>query len=158
MKQSTKTERRTVRQLDIERYLGRWYEIARYDNCFERGMDNVTADYSLREDGKVSVVNSGWKDGKKHVSYGKAKQPDPYGTPGRLRVSFFLFFYSDYDILLLDEEYRYVLVGSKSDKYLWILARTPVLPESTVANIVSEAQKRGYDTSRLIKVNQSRNL
>lgn len=91
-----------VAQLDLQRYLGKWYEIARFDHKFERGMENVTAEYILKEDGTIQVINSGWKDGEKKVAEGKAKCPDPVGNPAHLRVSFFLFFYSDYNILYVD--------------------------------------------------------
>lgn len=139
-------------------FLGKWYEIARYDHRFERGMDNVTAEYSLREDGKIKVVNTGWKGIRKQVALGKAKQPDPKANPGHLKVSFFLFFYSDYDILLLDEDYGFSLIGSKSSDYLWILSRKPVLQEKVLAKIFAEAERLGYDTSKLIMVDQSHNI
>ena len=106
----------------------------------------------------VKVLNAGWKDGKKKIAEGKAKQPDPLKDPSWLRVSFFLFFYSDYNILLLDEDYRYALVGSKSPKYLWILAREPEIPSDVKDDMLAEASKLGYDTSKLIWVDQSANL
>ena len=82
----------TVDQFDLSRYLGEWYEVARYNHSFERGMDNTMAEYILQDDGKVVVLNTGWKDGKFKVAEGKAKYKDPSGNPGALRVSFFLFF------------------------------------------------------------------
>ena len=82
----------TVDQFDLSRYLGVWYEIARYDHSFERGLDNAMAEYILQDDGKVFVLNSGWKDGKYKIAEGKAKYKDPVGDPGALKVSFFLFF------------------------------------------------------------------
>ena len=88
----------TVDEFDLSRYLGVWYEIARYDHSFERGMDNTMAQYILEDDGKVVVLNTGWKNGKYQVAEGKAKYPDPVGEPGALRVAFFLFFYSDYNV------------------------------------------------------------
>ena len=90
--QSGSFDNSTVRSFDLDRYLGTWYEIARFDHSFERGMQNVSAEYLLRDDGMVAVFNSGWKDGKYKVTEGKAKQPDPTGDPAHLRVSFFLFF------------------------------------------------------------------
>ncbi len=146
-----------VGSLDLPRYLGTWYEIARFDHSFERGMTNVTAEYVLRGDGKVDVLNSGWKDGKKKTAKGKAKQPDPEKNPALLKVSFFLFFYSDYRILMLSEDYSVALVGSSSDKYLWILSRTPSLPQPVIESVIAEARNRGYDTSKLIWVDQSKN-
>ena len=109
----------TVDEFALSRYLGVWYEIARYDHSFERGMDNTMAQYILEDDGKVVVLNTGWKNGKYQVAEGKAKYPDPVGKPGALRVSFFLFFYSDYNVMMVDENYQISLVGSKSDNYLW---------------------------------------
>ncbi len=143
-----------VGSLDLPRYLGRWYEIARFDHSFERGMSRVAAEYRLRDDGKVEVVNSGWKDGKFKQALGKAKQPDPEKNPALLKVSFFLFFYSDYRVLMLSDDYSVALVGSSSDKYLWILSRTPVLPQETLDAVLAEARRRGYDTSKLIWVDQ----
>ena len=110
-----------VASFDLSKYLGTWYELARFDHSFERGMDNVTAEYYLRDDGKVDVFNSGWKNGVFKTANGKAKQPDPKTDPAHLRVSFFLFFYSDYNVLMLDDNYQVALVGSKSPDYLWIL-------------------------------------
>lgn len=145
-----------VSRLDLQRYLGTWYEIARFDHKFERGLTDATAEYSIREDGMIRVVNSGWKDGEKKVAEGKAKCPDPVGNPAHLRVSFFLFFYGDYNVMYIDPDYTHVLIGSKSDKYLWILSRTPQIDESVRTALLDEATRRGYDTSKLIWVDQSR--
>ncbi len=123
-------DKTTVKQLDLERYLGTWYEIARFDHRFERGLVGVTANYSLRDDGKIKVVNEGYKktlDGKHDVAVGKAKTTD---DPGRLKVSFFWIFYADYLVLELGENYQWALIGSTSDKYLWILSRTPILDDA----------------------------
>lgn len=143
---------------EISRYLGTWYEIAMFDHSFERGMDNVTAEYILRDDGKIAVFNSGWKNGKMKVTEGKAKQTDPIFDPAALKVSFFLFFYSDYNILMLDDDYQVSLVGSDSPDYLWILSRTPILNDEVLDMILAEAELRGYDTTKLIWVNQNRNI
>ena len=143
-----------VGSLDLSRYLGNWYEIARFDHSFERGMSRVMAEYRLRSDGKVDVINSGWKEGKFKQTKGKAKQPDPDRNPALLKVSFFLFFYSDYRVLMLSDDYSVALVGSSSDKYLWILSRTPDLPKTTLNAVLDEAKRRGYDTSKLIWVEQ----
>lgn len=148
----------TVREFDLSRYLGEWYEIARYDHSFERGMDNTMAQYILQDDGKVVVLNSGWKDGNFKLAEGKAKYPDPQGEPGALRVSFFLFFYSDYNVMMVDENYQISLVGSKAEKYLWILSRTPEPDPALLQMVLDEAKRRGYDTSDLIWVDQSRNI
>lgn len=147
-----------IPEFKLSRYLGKWYEIARFDHSFERGLTNVTAEYRLRDDGKIDVINSGWKDGNYKVANGKARQPEPMENPAHLEVSFFLFFYSDYNVMMLDDMYRVALVGSSSPGYLWILSRTPQIDESTKNAILKEAQRRGYDTSGLIWVNQDRNM
>jgi len=144
----------TIEELDLNRYMGTWYEIARFDHSFERGLEGVTATYSLRPDGKITVINQGYKngtDGKLQVAKGKARQPDP-DDPGKLEVAFFLFFYADYFILELEKNYRWALIGSSSDKYLWILSRTPLLNEETISEILKKAERRGYGTSKLIWV------
>ena len=148
----------TVKEFDLSRYLGVWYEIARYDHSFERGMDNTMAQYILQDDGTVVVLNTGWKGGKFKLAEGKAKYKDPAGDPGHLRVSFFLFFYSDYNVMMVDENYQISLVGSKAEKYLWILSRTPVPDPDLLRMVLDEAKQRGYDTSQLIWVDQSRNI
>lgn len=147
----------TISKFDLSRYLGTWYELARFDHSFERGMDNVTAEYILRDDGKVEVLNSGWKDGKFKMAEGKAKQPEPLTDPAHLKVSFFLFFYNDYNVMMLDENYQVALVGSQSPDYLWILSRTPVQTDRVIDIVVEEAESRGYDTSKLIWVDQTMN-
>ena len=147
-----------IPQFNLVRYLGKWYEIARFDHNFERGITNVTAEYSIRPDGKVKVLNSGWKDGEMKVAEGKARQPDPLKDPSYLEVSFFLNFYSDYNILLLDQDYQYVLVGSRSPRYLWILSRQPSISDEVRDVILAEAVRLGYDISKLVWVDQSANL
>lgn len=147
-----------VASFDLSKYLGTWYEIARFDHVFERGLDNVTAEYLLRDDGKVDVINSGWKGEKYKVADGKARQPDPSGDPAHLEVSFFLNFYSDYNVLMLDDLYQVALIGSKSPKYLWILSRSPQISDIVIDSVIEEAESRGYDTSKLIWVNQEKNL
>lgn len=155
--QNVQYDNSPVSQFDLSKYLGTWYEIARFDHSFERGMDNVIAEYLLREDGKIDVVNSGWKDGKFKVADGKAKQPDPLADPAHLEVSFFLFFYSDYNVMMIDDDYKIALVGSKSPKYLWILSRTPYVTDSVMDLVLEEASSRGYDINNLIWVDQSAN-
>ncbi len=140
-----------VTNFDLNRFLGNWYEIARFDHRFERGMEQTKANYVLREDGKVAVLNTGMKNGKHSEAKGVAKRTD---TPALLRVSFWGPFYSDYRVMLLDDDYQYALIGSGSDKYLWILARTPQISTEIKDKILAEAQKRGYDTDKLIWVRQ----
>ena len=149
-------DRTTVQSINLERYMGRWYELARYNHSFERHLEQCQANYTLMPNGKIVVENSGIdsRNGKFKESIGKAKLGD---KPGQLRVSFFMFFYSDYNILALDNNYEWVLVGSKSPKYLWILSRTPSLPTATMSHILDIASMRGYDTSKLVMVNQKRN-
>ena len=152
-----KIDTTTVARLDLKRYLGKWYEIARFDHSFERGLEGVTAEYALRPDGKIRVLNSGHKgtpEGPLSTATGKAKIPDPE-TPGHLRVSFFLWFYSDYNVMELTEDYSCALVGSRTDKYLWILARTPEVPWKLLDGMLVRARERGYDTSNLVWVKQS---
>ncbi len=137
--------------LNLEKYLGTWYEIARFDHTFERGMTFCKATYTLREDEKVDVLNTGIKDGEPKEAKGKAKLTN---NPRILRVSFFGPFYGDYRIMLLDEDYQWVLVGGSDDSYLWILSRTPQLEDAIKEKILAEATKRGYDTTQLIWVEQ----
>jgi len=156
LSQNTMIDNSVVPYLEISRYLGTWYEIARYDHRFERGLVGVTANYSLREDGKIKVVNSGYKgslEGPRSEAIGKAKIPDPE-LPSKLKVSFFWFFYGDYYVMELDRDYQWALVGSSSDKYLWILSRTPQVEEGLYQDLLSRLEKRGYDTTKLIKVEQ----
>ena len=148
----------TVSEFDLSRYLGVWYEIARYDHSFERGMDNAMAQYILQDDGTVVVLNTAWKDGQFKLAEGKAKYPDPEKEPGALKVSFFMFFYSEYNVMMVDENYTISLVGSKKDNYLWILSRTPEPDQDLLKAVLEEAEARGYDTSKLIWVDQSRNI
>ena len=147
-----KVDNSTVKSVDLNRYLGSWFEIAKYDHYFERDLDYAMARYTLRDDGKIDVLNTGIKDGRAKDAKGIAKTTD---VPGLLRVSFFGPFFSDYRIMMLDEDYQYVLVGGSTDKYLWILARTPQLDDATLSLILAEADRRGYDTSKLIWVKQS---
>lgn len=149
--------KKVVTNLNIEKYLGTWYEIARFDHRFERGLVGVTANYSMREDGKIKVLNSGFKgslSGKYTQAVGKAKIPDPINNPAKLKVSFFWFFYGDYYVMELDNDYQWALIGSKSDKYLWILSRTPQLEKKLYDSLLNNLENRGYDVSKLIKVEQ----
>jgi lipocalin len=149
----------TVKELDLNRYLGTWYEIARFPHSFEKGLVGVTANYSLRADGKIRVINKGYENslnGKLSVAEGKAKIPDK-ADPGKLKVSFFWIFYADYYVLELDAEYKYVMIGSSSPKYFWILSRTPQMDESTYNMLLDKARTRGYNLDKLEKVQQPQN-
>lgn len=143
----------TVAELDLERYLGTWYEIARFPHRFERGLVNVTATYNPLPDGKIEVINRGIRDGEESIAKGKAWRPDP-NEPGRLKVSFFWIFASDYKVFVLDEDYQYAMVTSSSKNYLWILARTPTLDEQVYEQLLQTARDNGFDLSQLIKVPQ----
>lgn len=146
----------TVTQLDLEKYVGQWYEVARFDHRFERGLVGCMANYSINDDGTIKVLNTGYEDsldGKYKESEGKARRPDD-NKPGQLEVSFFLWFYSEYNVMELADDYRYALVGSKTDNYLWILSRTPQLDPADKAYLLNQAKARGYDTDQLIWVQQ----
>ena len=147
---STKIDNEPV-AIELSKYLGKWYEIARFDHSFERDMENVIAEYKLLPNGNIQVLNSGYRDGVYRVAEGKAKTTS---TPGLLRVAFFMNFYSDYRVLMVDKDYEYALVGSGSSKYLWILSRTPQLEEATLQKIIDVAEQKGYDTDKLIYVKQ----
>lgn len=151
-------DKNVVKELDIEKYMGKWYEIARYDHSFERGLVGVTAKYSMRDDGKIQVLNSGYEnnlDGKFTQAIGKAKIPDSK-IPSKLKVSFFWFFYADYFVLELDENYQWAIIGSSSDKYLWILSRTPQMGKKMHDELLTKITNRGYDVNKLIIVEQKK--
>lgn len=150
-KAQSKVDNSVSGDLNLDKYLGIWYEIARFDHKFERGIQFCKAQYSLREDGKVAVLNTGIKNGELSEARGKAKFTD---NPRILRVSFFGPFYGDYRIMLLDEDYQWVLVGGSDDGYLWILARTPKISDEVKETILAEAIKRRYDVNKLIWVEQ----
>jgi len=143
-----------VGDFKLEKYLGTWYEIARLDHSFERGLNRVTADYSLRDDGGVRVVNRGYsaRDGAWKVAEGKAyfvNQSDQ----GYLKVSFFGPFYGSYVVLALDREgYQYSLVCGPDKSYLWILARRPKLDKAVLEALIAKATTAGFDTSKLMFV------
>jgi lipocalin len=144
-----KVDNSTVKELDLNRYLGYWYEIARFDHSFEQGIYYSMARYTLRDDGRIDVLNTGIKDGRAEEATAIAKTTE---IPGLLKVSFFGPFYSDYRIMMIDSDYQYALVGGSSNQFLWILSRTPQLDEATKASILAEADRRGYDINRLIWV------
>ena len=138
-----------VKDFDTNRFLGEWYEIARFDHWFERGMEQTQATYTLQKDGTIKVLNAGMKNGKPKQSEGLAKLTD---TPALLRVSFFGPFYSDYRVMMLDKNYQYALIGGGSDNYLWILSRASSLSGDVKTAILEEAKRRGYDINKLIWV------
>lgn len=157
---SSKIDKSVVQELDLGCYLGTWYEIARFDHRFERDLVGVQAHYSMRPDGKIKVVNSGYKhtlDGKFSEAIGKAKIPHPISEPAKLKVSFFWIFYGDYFVMELDEDYQWAVIGSASDKYLWILSRTPQMAPEVYRKLLDKISARGYDTDQLILVEQKIN-
>jgi apolipoprotein D and lipocalin family protein len=141
---------------EINRYLGTWYEIARLDHRFERGLENISATYTLRDDGGVDVLNKGWdiKAGEWHEAQGKAyfvEQPDK----GRLKVSFFGPFYGGYNIIELDKkDYAYSMITGPDRSYFWILSRTKKLPEATLQALIARAKTLGFETDKLIFTKQ----
>jgi apolipoprotein D and lipocalin family protein len=147
----------TVKNLEMEKFLGKWYEVARFPHSFENGLVGVTATYSMRDDGKIKVLNQGYKgtlDGELKSAVGKAKIPDK-SKPANLKVAFFWFFYADYLVMELDSEnYQWAMIGSSSDKYLWILSRTPQIDEGVYSMLLGKAKARGYKIENLIKVPQ----
>jgi apolipoprotein D and lipocalin family protein len=144
-----------VDNFKLEKYLGKWYEIARLDHSFEKGLSRVTAEYSLRPDGGVKVINRGYsaKDNKWKEALGKAyfvKGPDQ----GFLKVSFFGPFYGSYVIFALDHEnYQYALVSGPDKSYLWLLARSPKMNEDIKNDLIVKAKAAGFDTGKLLSVN-----
>jgi len=140
---------------DGDRYLGTWYEIARLDHRFERGLSNVTATYSTREDGGLVVKNRGYSErkGEWKDAVGKAYFVGDK-TTGHLKVSFFGPFYGSYAVFELDREnYQHAFVSGNTTKYLWLLSRTPQVTDELVDEFKSRADKLGFDTSKLIMVN-----
>ncbi|MBN1499317.1 MAG: lipocalin family protein [Spirochaetes bacterium] len=143
-----------VADFDLNRYLGKWYEIARFDHVFEKGLTKVTAEYSLMKNDKISVFNKGYAESSKKWKSVKGKAVFAGDrNEGHLRVSFFGPFYSDYIIFALDQKnYQYALVGGSNKKYLWILSRTPVLDDDILKQLLKTAEENGYDTDNLIFV------
>lgn len=147
----------TVNGFELERYLGRWYEVARLDHRFERGMSHVTANYSLLPDGGVRVINRGFDTDKQEWEEAEGKAY-PVGDPtvGQLKVSFFGPFYGGYNIIELEsKDYNYSLVSGPNLSYLWILSRTPQLPQAVLDQLVEKARELGFDTDSLIYVDQA---
>ena len=141
----------TEQNVDLDRYLGRWYEIARLPNNFEKNCEGVTADYSMRDDGLIRVVNTCRKEsasGKIDVANGRARIVDET-TNAKLKVSFFGPFWGDYWILDLDEDYSLSLVGEPSGRYLWILSRTPTISQETKEAALNKLEAMGYNISAL---------
>lgn len=147
-----------VENFDITRYEGRWYEIARLDHRFERGLNDVTAVYTLQDDNTVRVVNRGYSDTEQdwEEAVGRARFVDE-PTVGALKVSFFGPFYGAYNVVALDHQaYQWALVTGPNHNYLWILAREPVLAEATLQRLITMAAQAGFETDNLITVSHTR--
>ena len=140
-----------VKNFELDRYLGNWYEIARLPHRFERDMDFVRAEYSFNPDGSVKVVNSGIRDGEARTAVGRAvlKDPGAASPTGELRVSFFRPFYADYRIIELDPEYRYAVVTGSTRDYLWILSRESGMAKPQLAAILDRLKKLGFAVEKL---------
>jgi apolipoprotein D and lipocalin family protein len=146
-------ELKTVEHLDVKRYMGTWYEIAKFPQRFEKGLVGVTATYTLLPDGKVRVQNGGYVgdfNGKHRSAQGKARIVDPV-TNAKLKVSFFWPFSGDYWVLELGNNYEYAVVGDPSRRYLWILSKTPQMDESVYKELLERIKSKGFDISKLEK-------
>jgi apolipoprotein D and lipocalin family protein len=147
-----------VEGFEIDRYLGKWYEIARLDNRFEKGLDNVTAQYTLRSDGGIDVTNRGYSNKKKEwtSAQGKAYSVEEKDK-GYLKVSFFGPFYSSYVIFALDKtDYQYAFVCSHNRNYLWLLARQPSVDQGIIERFLAQAKSLGFASEEIIFVAHDR--
>lgn len=146
-----------VSGFELQRYSGKWYEIARLDNSFERGLSDVSATYAAKPDGSVQVINRGhsaeagrWKQAEGRALF----NGDP--RDGSLKVSFFGPFYGGYHVVALDPDYRWSMVAGNDRSYLWILARDKHLPEDVLSRLMEQARQLGFDTNKLVRVSQTR--
>lgn len=144
-----------VKPFELERYLGKWYEIARLDHSFERGLSSVTADYTLRPEGGIRVINRGYSSAEQkwEQAEGRAFFVKDSDT-GYLKVSFFGPFYGSYVIFELDQDYQYAFVSGPNRDYLWLLSRQPVISESLRQHFIDRARQNGFDVDKLIFVDQ----
>ena len=139
-----------VPHVELRKYLGKWYEVARLPFRFEEGCTGITATYSLSRDGNVSVLNECLKDGKLKQAKGKAKVVDK-NTGAKLKVTFFWPFYGDYWIINLGKDYDYAVVGTPNRKYLWVLSRTPRMDDKLFSQLIESVKSKGFDVNKLIK-------
>ena len=144
---------RTVTHVDLDRYLGRWYEIARLPTRFEAGLTHVTADYRRNPDGSVQVINRGRRHGTLKTATGRATVTDP-ATNAQLEVSFFWPIKGDYWILELDPDYQWALIGVPTRDYLWVLSRQPRLNPEVIRNLMARARLDGFAVEKLIFTRQ----
>ena len=145
---------------EVKRYLGTWYEIARLDHSFERGLSNVTATYNLRDDGGIDVLNKGFDENTGKWKRAKGKAYFVSGSHiGRLKVSFFGPFYGGYNIIALDKKnYSYSLICSSNRSYLWILARDKELEQNILGYLIELSKGLGFETDKLIFVDHGDTL
>jgi apolipoprotein D and lipocalin family protein len=149
-----------VPQVDLARYMGTWYEIARFPHRFEKGCVAAKATYALREDGTVDVLNEcriDRLDGPEKTARGAARVVDR-ATNAKLKVTFFWPLYGDYWIIDLGEDYEYAVVGHPARKYLWILSRKPAMNDVLYGRLLETLSTKGYDVSRLVKTSQPEDL
>jgi apolipoprotein D and lipocalin family protein len=142
-----------VANVELEKYLGKWYEIAHLPAKFQEGCDETTATYTLSKDGSISVLNQSIKNGKMKQAKGKARVVDK-NSNAKLKVTFFWPFYGDYWILKLGNDYDYSVVGTPNRKYLWILSRTPQMDGKLYSQLIEYAKSKGFDVNKLIKTLQ----
>lgn len=140
----------TVQKVDLEKYLGTWYEIARFEHFFEKDCKNVTANYSMLDEKTIKVINKCTKinTNESKEALGRAYSVDESNS--KLKVSFFRPFWGDYWVLMLDKDYEYAVVGTPSREYLWILARNSTLDEKIKNDILQKLPTLGFDTKKLI--------
>ena len=142
-----------VPHVELEKYLGKWYEIAHLPAKFQEGCNETTATYTLLKDGSISVLNQSIKNGKMKQAKGKAKVVDK-NSNAKLKVTFFWPFSGDYWIIKLGNDYDYSVVGTPNRKYLWILSRTPQMDDKLYSQLVEYAKSKGFDVNKLIKTLQ----
>ncbi|MCJ7633343.1 lipocalin family protein [Candidatus Bathyarchaeota archaeon] len=149
----TKQEHKTlevVPHVELKKYLGKWYEIARLPARFQEGCTDTTATYTLSEDGNISVLNECRRNDKVKQAKGKAKVVDK-NSGAKLKVTFFWPFYGDYWIINLGKDYEYAVVGTPNRKYLWILSRTPQMDDTLFSQLIESVKSKGFDVNNLIK-------
>jgi apolipoprotein D and lipocalin family protein len=153
----TKQEHKTlevVPHVELKKYLGKWYEIARLPARFQEGCTDTTATYTLSEDGNISVLNECRRNDKVKQAKGKGKVVDK-NSGAKLKVTFFWPFYGDYWIINLGKDYEYAVVGTPNRKYLWILSRTPQMDDTLFSQLIESVKSKGFDVNNLIKTSHS---
>lgn len=144
-----------VPHVELEKYLGKWYEIAHLPARFQEGCSDTTATYTLSKDGSISVLNECIRNGKVKKAKGKAKVVDK-SSGAKLRVTFFRPFYGDYWIIKLGNDYDYAVVGTPNRKYLWILSRTPQMDDNLFSSLIEFVKSKGFNVENLIRTSHSR--